>query len=80
MTTEVSTKQIIKEELKVMREELIAEGKEAALDHLETVAVKLLATIKRVAIRTPNKVDDFIVIVEPQLNELIDGINKKDDF
>lgn len=78
--TEVDTKQIFKEELKVMKDELIAEGKEAALDHLETVAVKLLATMKRVALRTPNKVDDFLVIVEPQLLELIDGINKKTTF
>lgn len=69
MSEEISTGDILKEELKVAAKNLEKKGLALGEKALLEVVIELDATAKRVAARTPNKIDDLYNVVSNDLVE-----------
>lgn len=69
MSEEISTGDILKEELKVAAKNLEKKGLALGEKALLEVVIELDATVKRVADRTPNKIDDLYNVVSNDLVE-----------
>ena len=76
--SEVSTKQIVKEEMKVALENLKAKGKVLLKEELEDIAGEISDALGRVAVRTTGKVDDFYLLMKPMIDNEIDKIDGKE--